>query len=173
MLASAQTASNGAIAAPATATNPDDAKTKTLVATVFGKSLCLEQFSPADADAKRKELRPAEFDKWLRGYQAARTYDNVWSAVSKRSTSSVRRSVCRLRNSLAFKSQSSGISGPRLGDRMSHRSPPSNRKALVSPGHGASFIDWKLCKSLYEKYGGRVGMGSLGLWIAPMDNMPC
>jgi hypothetical protein len=27
-------------------------------------------------------------------------------------------------------------------------------------------MDWKVCKSLYEKYGGRVGMGSLGAWIA-------
>jgi hypothetical protein len=29
-----------------------------------------------------------------------------------------------------------------------------------------SLMDWLVCKSLYEKYGGRVGMGSLGLWIA-------
>ena len=27
-------------------------------------------------------------------------------------------------------------------------------------------MDWKVCKSLYEKYGGRVGIGSLGAWTA-------
>ncbi len=31
----------------------------------------------------------------------------------------------------------------------------------------ASMQDWLLTKSLYEKYGGRVGMGSLGMWLAP------
>lgn len=31
----------------------------------------------------------------------------------------------------------------------------------------ASMQDWLLTKSLYEKYGGRVGFGSLGLWLAP------
>ena len=30
----------------------------------------------------------------------------------------------------------------------------------------ASLMDWKVCKSLYEKYGGRVGIGSLGAWTA-------
>lgn len=31
----------------------------------------------------------------------------------------------------------------------------------------ASMQDWLLTKSLYERYGGRVGFGSLGLWLAP------
>jgi hypothetical protein len=31
----------------------------------------------------------------------------------------------------------------------------------------ASMQDWLLTKSLYERYGGRVGLGSLGLWLAP------
>ena len=30
----------------------------------------------------------------------------------------------------------------------------------------ASLTDWVLTKSLYERYGGRVGYGSLGLWLA-------
>jgi len=30
----------------------------------------------------------------------------------------------------------------------------------------ASLMDWKVCKSLHEKYGGRVGIGSLGAWTA-------
>ncbi len=30
----------------------------------------------------------------------------------------------------------------------------------------ASLQDWLVTKSLYEKYGGRVGIGSLGLWLA-------
>lgn len=31
----------------------------------------------------------------------------------------------------------------------------------------ASMHDWLLTKSLFERYGGRVGFGSLGLWLAP------
>lgn len=31
----------------------------------------------------------------------------------------------------------------------------------------ASMQDWLLTKSLFERYGGRVGFGSLGLWLAP------
>lgn len=27
-------------------------------------------------------------------------------------------------------------------------------------------LDWKVCRSPYEKYGGRVGIGRLGAWTA-------
>jgi hypothetical protein len=41
-----------------------------------------------------------------------------------------------------------------------------NRRAGLLFMMRGSLMDWLVCKSLYEKYGGRVGMGSLGLWIA-------
>jgi hypothetical protein len=44
--------------------------------------------------------------------------------------------------------------------------PTIEQKGIGVAWAHASFSDWKLCKSLYEKYGGRVGMGSLGSWIA-------
>lgn len=43
---------------------------------------------------------------------------------------------------------------------------PEQRKGIMIAWQRASFQDWKVCKSLYEKYGGRVGFGSLGAWVA-------
>ena len=57
---------------------------KTLVATVFGKPLYLEDLTPTQAEVKRKELPQAEFDEWLRTFRGARTYDNVRAAVTRR-----------------------------------------------------------------------------------------
>ena len=43
---------------------------------------------------------------------------------------------------------------------------PEQRKSGMIGWRCASLMDWKVCKALYEKYGGRVGFGSLGAWTA-------
>ena len=43
---------------------------------------------------------------------------------------------------------------------------PKERKGVMVAWQRGSSMDWKVCKSLYEKYGGRVGIGSLGAWTA-------
>lgn len=166
MLASAQTTSNGTIATSATSTNPDDAgKKKTLVATVFGEALYLEQFTPAEAESKRKELPPGEFENWLRGYQATRIYDTIWAAVSKKYIERERLEVSKEEFAGIQKSAERTLKTASGGADESPF-PTMEQKGIGVAWARASFIDWKLCKSLYEKYGGRVGMGSLGLWIA-------
>lgn len=166
MLASAQTTSNGATAAPATATSPDDAgKKKTLVATVFGESLYLEQMIPADSETKRKELPQDEFDNWLRGYQAARTYDNVWSAVSKKYVEREKIGVSEAELAGIQKSAERNLKSA-SGWPDKSLIPTLEQKGGSVAFSRASLIDWKICKALHEKYGGRVGMGSLGAWIA-------
>jgi hypothetical protein len=45
----------------------------TLIATMFGEPLYLEQVTPANVEIKRKELPPGEFDDSLREYRGRRT----------------------------------------------------------------------------------------------------
>ncbi len=144
-------------------TTPAEGSKKTLLATIFGEPLYLEQIIPADADKKRQELPPREFAAWLRGYQAARLYDHAWAAVS-----------CKYgeREKLEITDEE-GVEIAKSVERRSRleEKPPEGTTLTSMKGASiafarASHLDWKLCKSLYEKYGGRVGVGSLGAWIA-------
>ncbi len=91
MSASAQTNQAGLTSDPSGGDN------KTLIATVFGEPLYLEQMTPAEAEVKRKELPPADFDKWLIEYRAARLYDFIWAAAR---TTSIEREKMRSNASL-------------------------------------------------------------------------
>ncbi len=143
----------------------DSGGTRTLVATVFGESLYLEQFTPAEAEVKRKELSPADFDKWLIQYRAARLYEFVWAAVKTRYIEREKigvshEEVAALKESV----ERQLISERGLPDESPF--PPLEHKGIAVAWAHAGLIDWKVCKSLYEKHGGRVGIGSLGEWTA-------
>lgn len=138
---------------------------RTLIATVFGKDLYLEDIVPADAKVKDKELPPGEFDNWLRGYPAARTYDHIWAAVSKRYVEREKIGVSEAEMSDLKKSVEKNLKS-RSGGPDDSPFPSMEQKGISVAWAHASLMDWKLSKSLYEKFGGRVGIGSLGAWIA-------
>jgi len=143
----------------------DSGGNKTLIATVFGESLYLEQFTPAEAEVKRKEHSPADFDKWLIEYRAARLYDFVWAAVRTRYIEHEKIGVSDDEFAALEKSVERRLVSERgLPDESPF--PTLERKGISVAWARASLIDWKVCKSLYEKYGGRVGIGSLGAWTA-------
>jgi hypothetical protein len=138
---------------------------QTPIVTMFGEPLYLEQLTPANAEIKRKELSRSEFDEWLRKYRGRRTYEHVWGAVLRRyvkrekltvsdeELAAIAKSVERRLQSLSELPESTTLT-------------PAERKEIMVAWARGSLMDWKVCKSLYEKYGGRVGIGSLGAWTA-------
>ncbi|HQZ67848.1 MAG TPA: hypothetical protein PLY87_22310 [Planctomycetaceae bacterium] len=142
-----------------------DGSQQTLIATVFDKPLYLEQVTPQEAETKRKELPPGEFDKWLRGYRGAHTYDNIWGAVRKRYIEREKIGVSEEEMAAVINSVERHLkSAPGLPHDPPF--PPVEQKGIAVAWTRAGLMDWKVCKSLYEKYGGRVGTGSLGLIVA-------
>ncbi len=138
---------------------------KTLVATVFGTPIYLETMTPAESEIKRKELPSKEFDEWLRSYQVARIYDNIWGTVSRRYIEQEELSVSKDELdeiTASVEQQMESNAEPPIGTTLT----PLQRKGVSIAWASASLTDWKVCKSLYEKYGGRVGIGSLGGWTA-------
>ncbi len=138
---------------------------QTLVATVFGKPLYLDRVTPASVDVKRKELPQAEFDEWLRGYRGRLTYQNVWRPVRQKYVERENISITEEdRAGIAefAAREMESIPKARKGTEMT----PEKRRAMTMTFWDACLMDWKVCKALYEKHGGRVGMGSLGAWIA-------
>ena len=138
---------------------------KTLIATIFGKPLYVEQVTPASVDAKRKELPRAEFDQWLRAYRGRRTYENIWGMV--------RRKYVKREQLSVSEEDVAGITRFVQRRLESETEPPTGlsftpeeRKGVMIAMGRAVLMDWKVCKSLYEEYGGRVGIGSLGAWTA-------
>lgn len=139
---------------------------QTLIATMFGEPLYLEQVTPANDEIKRKELPRSEFDKWLRKYQGRRTYENVWGAVRRRYVKREKLTVSEEELAAIAKSVERRLkSAPELPEGTTTFT-PAERKRMMVVWACASLMDWKVCKSLYEKYGGRVGIGSLGAWTA-------
>ena len=143
----------------------DSGAPETLVATVFGESLYLEPFTPAEAELKRKELSPADFNKWLIEYRAARLYDFVWAAVRTRYIEREKIGVSDEEFAALEKSVDQNLKS-RPGGPDESPFPSLEDRGIANAWSRAVLIDWKVCKSLFEKYGGRVGMGSLGAWIA-------
>lgn len=162
MSASAQTTQKGLKGDPSAG---DGGNKQTLVATVFGEPLYLEQMTPVEAEVKRKELPQGKFDEWIRGYQAARTYDNIWAAVNKKFKEREKLDVSKDEFDAIIKSVEQRMKTE--PEQQAGATPtPAEKKGISVAWARASLIDWKVCKSLYEKHGGRVGMGSLGSWTA-------
>ena len=63
-----------------------EAENRTLVATVFGNPLYLDQVTPTgrEVEARRKALPQAEYDEWFRKFRGVRIYDKVWFPARRR-----------------------------------------------------------------------------------------
>lgn len=143
----------------------DSGGPKTLVATVLGEPLYLEQFTPAEAEVERKEFSPADFNNWLIEYRAARLYDFLWAAVRTRYIEREKTGVSEEEFAALAKSVDKNLKS-RPGGPDESPFPSLEERGIAKAWSRAVLIDWKVCKSLFEKYGGRVGMGSLGALIA-------
>lgn len=151
---------------PAVAPRSDEGgRNQTLIATVFGKPVSLEQVIPPGEEVKRGERARGEFDEWLRKYGGRRIYETIWRHVLQSYVESEKISVTE--EDLAAIAASVEL---RL--KLTPEAPSgttftaAERKGIMVAWARASLMDWKVCKSLYEKYGGRVGIGSLGAWTA-------
>ncbi len=162
MSASAQTTQNGPTS---DRSGGDSSGNKTLIAMVFGEPLYLEQFTPAEAEVKKKELPTADFNKWLIEYRAARLYDFLWAAVIARYIEREKIGVSDDEFAALEKSVDQNLKS-RPGGPDESPFPSLEERGIAKAWSRAVLIDWKVCKSLYEKYGGRVGTGSLAAWIA-------
>jgi hypothetical protein len=162
MFSSAQTTQNGPKSDPS---GGDSGGNKTLIAIVFHEPLYLEQFTPAEAELKRKELPPADFNKWLIENRAARLYDFVWAAVRSRYIEREKIAVSE-KEFVALRESVEQILKSRPGSPDDSPFPSLEDSGIANAWLRAVLIDWKICKSLYERYGGRVGTGSLGACIA-------
>lgn len=136
---------------------------RTLVATVFGMSLYLEQLTPHEAKIKRQELTRAEFEEWLRKYRGTLTYKAVWDAVRQKYIESEKLTVTKDELDAIDKFIERDLESEAVP--VKYDITPEFRKGMIA-WQWASLMDWKVCRSLYGKYGGRVGTGSMGSWIA-------
>lgn len=139
---------------------------QTLIATVFGKPLYLKTVTPAEAEGKRKELPRDEFDQWLRDFRSRRIYENIWREVQKRHVEREKISVTDEELVAITKSVERRLAKSAAEPPGGLTFTPEQRKAVMIAWARATLMDWKVCRSLYEKYGGRVGIGSLGAWTA-------
>jgi hypothetical protein len=148
-----------------TAGDDQSAERKTLIATVFDRPIYLEQLHAASVDDRRSKLPPAEFEQWLRSHRGRRIYQIIWGdvysklkereqiEVTEEESAAIRRVV-----ELRLKTEKK----PPPDSTFT----PEQRKHMMTGIVHAILIDWKVCRLLHEKYGGRVGLGSLGAWIA-------
>lgn len=150
---------------PPTAQRDGNTVVETRVATVFGQPLTLAQVTPVEAEVKRKELSRDEFDRWLWASRGRRTYEKLWSAVLQRYVAHHKIEVSEAELAEIARSVDAELKSHSV-DPVASTITPLERKAIRVAWARASLMDWKVCKSLHEKYGGRVGLGSLGAWVA-------
>lgn len=164
--ASAQTAGSQVPLKPQSLqTTSDSQSEKTLVATVFGQPLYVEAMTPADSEIKRQELSSQQFNEWLRSNHVARIYDHIWGTVCRRYQEREKLDVSDEEFATLTKSVEQSLKS-RAGGPDESPFPSLEESGIANAWSRAVLIDWKVCKSLYEKYGGRVDTGSLGAWIA-------
>jgi hypothetical protein len=152
-----------------TATNdPSGTKTdeqQTLIATLFDKPLYLKQVTPADVELKRKQLAPGEFNEWLLSYRGRRMYRHAWRAASQRYVQQHQITVSEEELAAITRFVERRLKSTQDMPTDTTFTPEQRKSAMVGWGRGV-LMDWKVCKSLHEEYGGRVGIGSLGAWTA-------
>ena len=130
-------------------------KTRVRVAMAFGKPIYRDQIEPGKSLAKTQNAAQRRAHRGRRLLQV----------ISRQATEDYRR-----RNQLEVTAEMKKS----LWEAVMRAPLPPDRSVfceeeqrLISFGwQHASLMDWVLAKSLYERYGGRVGMGSLGLWLA-------
>jgi hypothetical protein len=130
------------------------------VATIFGTMVHLDQLEPSESELMQKGLAKDE----LANKRLALQGENLLRIISRRAIEDyVRRERIEMSQEMASQ----------LWDEVQKRDLPATPEISEQEQRRAAYAmsilslkDWLVCKSLYERYGGRVGMGSLGMWIA-------
>jgi hypothetical protein len=132
---------------------------------MFDEPLYLEQLNSASVERKRKSLPRGEFEEWLRRYQGRRIYEIAWRNVLRTYVEREKITVSEVESADIAKWVERKLeteAEPPKGLTIT----PQERKLLMIVVARSTLMDWKVCRALYEKHGGRVGIGSLGAWIA-------
>jgi hypothetical protein len=151
-----------------TAQNVDSPNDRTEVATVLGKPIYSESIVvPTEVNRQRKKLGEEEFERWLRSHRGRRLFLAINAALLEQYAKE---------NDLT-PTDSQIDAGVQRGKKADSRNGNPARK----PGpHDDRFLrlfaysvilEWKTSKALHEKYGGRLGIGSLGACV-PIDARP-
>ena len=136
--------------------NPPVDETRPCVAVAFGEPIYLDQLDP--------KTMANNFDVTQRqNYRGRR----LLREISRRATNDYRRRE-KLEITTDMKQALwETILQPQVPDKRSNTFCEEERYLMAYGSRYGSLMDWVLTKSLYERYGGRVGYGSLGLWLAP------
>ncbi len=133
-----------------------------LVATIFGTTVYRDQLVSESAKAKLSKLPQDQV--------AAKRLENEGEAllswISRRAVEDyVRREKIEISPEMSAKLLEA-VNATELTTNADSTLSEEQRRGMLHFMMRGSLMDWLVCKSLYERYGGRVGMGSLGLWIA-------
>jgi hypothetical protein len=132
---------------------------------MFGEPLYLGQVTPPSAEVNRNELPRREFDQWLLAVRGRRTYEIVWGHVVRRYVEREKLGVTHQELAAIGESVQRRLETEEAPPKAVTFTPEQRKGIMIAWGRGV-LMDWKVCRSLYEKYGGRVGIGSLGAWTA-------
>jgi hypothetical protein len=142
------------------AMKPIPAGPRNHVATIFGTMIHLDQLEPTESELTQKGLSKDEVAAKRIELQG----EALLRIISRRAVEDyVRREKIEVTQDRARQ----------LWDEVQKRDLPATPDISEQDQRMAAYAmsilslkDWLVCKSLYERYGGRVGMGSLGMWIA-------
>jgi len=133
------------------------AEKRELVVTVLDRPIYLDQITPREAAAKRKELSDPDYQRWLREYRAGRLVSSVSGRVLKEYA--IREKLKPSDEEIdtliadAERKQAENIEG----DKKARQ-----KLALQAFWVRGSSYEWRTAKALHEKYGGRVAISSFG-----------
>ena len=133
------------------------AEKRKLVVTVLDKPIYLDQITPSEAAAKRKELSDADYQRWLREYRAGRLVSSVSGRVLKEYA--IREKLKPSDEEIdaliaaAERKQAENVEG----DKEARQ-----KLALQAFWVRGSSYEWRTAKALHEKYGGSVAISSFG-----------
>ncbi len=141
------------------------------VATVLGKTICLDEITPAEAPVKEKELSPDAYQRWLHAYRTDLLHGKIWAEV-------MHDYAVRERLYLSFEDLDAILarglpnqpSAKDIVRDLSREDKNTGRDARQQLGERFSLYgaanDWKVAKALYERYGGRVAISQFGACTA-------
>jgi len=146
-----------------TAQDVDPPKDRTKLATVFGKSIFSDSVVVStEVNRQRTRLGEEEFDQWLQSHRGQRLFLAINAALLQQ-YAKVNGLVPTDNEIDAWMQQAQEAA---RGNDNASKDPGPNEEKFLRLFAYACILDWKTSKALYEKYGGRVGIGSLGACMA-------
>lgn len=137
----------------------------TKVVTVLGRTTHLERLRSPALEEEREKFTAAEWEQRRRQYYGRRVYESVWRGVLSDYVEREKLEITEPEMAGIIAAVDRRLATP-SETILQIKMEPEKRRALMIAMARGSHMDWKVCKALHEKYGGRVGIGSLGAWTA-------